>query len=213
MSGGDAASKSSCVTVLRLQVLLWGVGCAAATGQTISWPQYRGPNGSGIAAESSNPPLEFAPEKRVLWKTAVPSGHSSPSIWGDRIFLTTFDKETKKLEVLALARANGKILWRRIVPAEGLESVHDISSPATATPATDGERVYAYFGSYGLICFDLDGNRQWSVPLGIAHVIPYGSGTSPILAGELVILNRDEGPQPYLLAVDRHSGKIAWKQK
>jgi outer membrane protein assembly factor BamB len=149
----------------------------------------------------------------MLWKTEVPSGHSSPSIWGNRIFLTTFDKETQILEVLALDRRNGKIVWRRSVPAEGLESVHDISSPATATVAVDGERVYAYFGSYGLVCFDLDGYRLWSVPLGVAHVIPYGSGTSPIVAGELVILNRDEGPEPYLLAVDRHSGKMVWKQK
>ena len=185
----------------------------AADKKTPAWPQFRGPAGSGIAADTDNPPIDFGPAKRLLWKTEVPSGHSSPSIWGDRIFLTTFDKQTQKLEVLALARANGKILWRRAVPAEGLESVHDISSPATATPATDGERVYAYFGSYGLICFDLDGNRQWSVPLGIAHVIPYGSGTSPILAGEMVILNRDEGPEPYLLAVDRRSGKTVWKQK
>jgi outer membrane protein assembly factor BamB len=65
----------------------------------------------------------------------------------------------------------------------------------------------------GLVCFDLDGYQQWSVPLGVANVIPYGSGTSPILAGELVILNRDEGPEPYLLAVDRRTGKTVWKQK
>jgi outer membrane protein assembly factor BamB len=178
-----------------------------------AWPQYRGPAGSGIAADTDDPPIEFGPAKRLLWKTDVPAGHSSPSIWGNRIFLTTFDKKTQILEVLALDRRNGKIMWRRSVPAEGLESVHDISSPATATVAVDGERVYAYFGSYGLVCFDLDGYRLWSVPLGVAHVIPYGSGTSPILAGELVILNRDEGPEPYLLAVDRHSGKTVWKQK
>jgi outer membrane protein assembly factor BamB len=187
--------------------------CTAADQRVPAWPQYRGPGGSGVAAEADNPPIEFGPAKHVLWKTAVPSGHSSPSIWGGRIFLTTFDKETQKLEVLALDRGNGRILWRRAVPAEGLESVHDISSPATATVVVDGERVIAYFGSFGLVCFDLDGNQQWSVPLGVAHVIPYGSGTSPILAGELVILNRDEGAEPYLLAVDRRTGKTVWKQK
>jgi outer membrane protein assembly factor BamB len=192
---------------------LLAVIATAADKKVPSWPQYRGPGGSGVAADADDPPIEFGPAKHVLWKTALPSGHSSPSIWGGRIFLTTFDKESQKLEVLALDRGNGKILWRRAVPAEGLESVHDISSPATATVAVDGERVYAYFGSYGLICFDLDGNQEWSVPLGVAHVIPYGSGTSPILAGELVILNRDEGPEPYLLAVDRHTGKTVWKQK
>jgi outer membrane protein assembly factor BamB len=185
----------------------------AADKKVPAWPEYRGPGGSGIADDTDNPPIEFGPAKHLLWKTVVPSGHASPSIWGDRIFLTTFDKPTKMLEVMALARGSGKLVWRRAVPAEGLESVHDISSPATATPATDGERVYAYFGSYGLICFDRDGYLLWSVPLGVANVIPYGSGTSPILAGELVILNRDEGPEPYILAVDRHTGKTVWKQE
>jgi outer membrane protein assembly factor BamB len=111
----------------------------AADKKIPAWPQYRGPGGSGIAADTDNPPTEFGPTKHLLWKTTVPSGHSSPSIWADRLFLTTFDKPTKMLEVMALSRGNGKLIWRR------------------ATPATDGERVYAYFGSYGLICFDRDG--------------------------------------------------------
>jgi outer membrane protein assembly factor BamB len=178
-----------------------------------SWPQYRGPGGSGIAVDSDKAPVEFGPTKHLLWKTDIPSGHSSPAVWGDRIFLSTFDKNSGKLEVLALDRRDGRILWRRTAPAEGIESVHDISSPATATPATDGERVYAYFGSYGLLCFDFDGVQQWNIPLGIARVVPYGSGTSPIVAGELVILNRDTGDPPYLLAVDRHTGKTVWKQQ
>src|SRR5579872_7449296 len=181
---------------------------AVAADQTIpSWPQFRGPGGSGIAADSDNPPLQFGPAKHLLWKTALPSGHSSPAIWANRIFLTSFDKDTGKLEVLAIDRGNGAILWRRTAPATGLESVHEISSPATATVALDAERVYAYFGSYGLMCFDHSGHEQWTVPLGVAHVLPYGSGASPILACELVILNRDELPEPYLLAVDRRSGK------
>src|SRR5882724_6344716 len=109
-----------------------------------SWPQFRGPGGRGVAADSDHPPLEFGLTKNLLWKTPVPSGHSSPSIWGARIFLSAFDKGTKKLEVLSLDRATGKILWRRTIPAEEIENVHEISSPATATPAVDGERVYAY---------------------------------------------------------------------
>ena len=195
--------------------LLFLVALTGMSGQDAipAWPQYRGPAGSGVAADSANPPVEFGPAKHVLWKTDIPSGHSSPSIWGNRIFLTTFDKATKKLEVQALDRKNGRVLWRRTVPAQGFEEVHGLSSLATATPAADGERVYAYFGSYGLICFDFEGNEQWSVPLGVANVIPYGSGTSPIVAGERVILNRDEGKEPYLLAVDRRTGRTIWKQK
>ena len=178
-----------------------------------SWPQFRGPSGSGIAAEPSNPPSEFAPDKRVLWKTALPSGHSSPSIWGGRIFLTGFDKQANKLEVLAFDRNDGKILWRRAIAATAFEEIHSLSSLATATPATDGERVYAYFGSFGIVCFDFDGNLQWSIPLPLAHIVPHGSGTSLIVEGERVILNRDEVPDSYLLAVDRRTGKVLWKQK
>jgi outer membrane protein assembly factor BamB len=88
--------------------------------------------------------------------------------------------------------------------------VHALSSPATATPVVDGERVYAYFGSYGLVSFDLNGNRQWELRTSVAET-PDGSGTSPILAGELLILNRDDLQEPFLIAVDRKSGKAVWK--
>ena len=176
------------------------------------WPQFRGPNGSGLAAEGQNPPVKFGPEQNVLWKTPVPSGHSSPCIWGDHIFQTGFDKEKKELQVFCIDRSSGNIRWRKIVPAEQIEKVHSISSPATATPATDGERVYVYFGSFGLVCYDFAGTQQWTVPLPIAKTMGYGHGTSPIVSGELVILNRHERNAPFPLAVDRKSGKTVWKQ-
>jgi outer membrane protein assembly factor BamB len=174
------------------------------------WPQFRGPGGTGLAAEGSAP-VEFGISKGLLWKTDVPAGHSSPSIWGDRIFLTAGDKQTKKLEILCLDRKTGKILWRREVMAEKIEKQNDIGSPATATPAVDGERVYVYFGSYGLVCFDHQGNRQWDIPLPV-HDKGQGGGTSPILIGEALILSRDNNPEAYLLAMDRRTGKTLWKQ-
>ena len=176
------------------------------------WPQFRGPAGTGIAAAGVKAPTEFAPGKNQLWKIAVPSGHSSPAVWGSRIFLTAFDKDRKMLEVMAVDRRDGKILWQKDVPAAAIEKVHEFSSPATATPALDGERVYVYFGSTGLHSFDVDGKLLWSVPLPVAQAA-FGSGTSPILAGENVILSRDEGKEPYLLAVDRKTGQEVWKQK
>jgi outer membrane protein assembly factor BamB len=91
--------------------------------------------------------------------------------------------------------------------------VHSLSSLATATPATDGERVYAPFGSTGIFCFDVDGTSQWSIPLPVAHIVPHGSGASLIVADGKVILNRDEVPDSYLLAADARSGKVVWKQK
>jgi len=175
------------------------------------WPRFRGPNGSGHATEGQNPPVEFGPEQNVLWKTPVPRGHSSPCIWGDRIFLTGFDKEKKELQVFCIERSSGNIRWSRIVPAKQIEWVHPVSSPATATPATDGERVYVYFGSFGLVSYDFEGKQQWAVPLPIPETA-YGSGTSPIVFSELVILNRHEQKEPYLLTVDRKSGETAWKQ-
>jgi outer membrane protein assembly factor BamB len=178
----------------------------------VAWPQFRGPDGRGVAGDGANPPAEFGPSKLVLWKTAVPSGHSSPVLWDNRVYLSAFNRESKTLEVLGIDARSGKIAWRRPIPAQEIEATHEISGPATATPAVDEKRVYAYFGSYGLIAFDHDGNQQWAVPLPLVKV-PYGSGTSPILAGDLLILSRDERAQPYLLAVDKATGKTVWKQR
>jgi len=175
------------------------------------WPQFRGPNGSGLAAKGQNPPVKFGPEQNVLWKTPVPSGHSSPCVWGDHIFLTGYTKEKKELQVFCIDRSSGNIRWSRIVPAKQIEKVHPVGSPAAATPATDGERVYVYFGSVGLLSYDFAGKQQWTVPLPVPRTRD-GHSTSPIVSGELVILNGDEPNDPYLLAVDRHSGKTVWKQ-
>ncbi len=175
------------------------------------WPQFRGQNFSGQATEGQNSPVEFSPEHNVVWKIPLPSGHSSPCIWGDNIFLTGFYKEKKELQVLCIERISGNIRWRRIIPTQQIEKVHPISSPATATPATDGERVYLYFGSYGILCYDFEGKLLWTVPLPMPKV-RFGSGTSPIISGELVILNRDEQNDPHLLAVDCRSGKTVWRQ-
>lgn len=176
-----------------------------------NWPQFRGPNCSGHAAEGQNPPVKFSPEQNLLWKTPVPKGHSSPCIWGDHIFLTGFDKEKQELQVFCIDRSSGNIRWSRIVPAEQIEWVHPVSSPAAPTPATDGERVYIYFASFGLVSYDFEGKQQWAVPLPIPETA-YGSGTSPIVFGELVILNRNDPNDPYPLAVDRHTGETVWKQ-
>lgn len=174
------------------------------------WPQFRGPNATGIA-EQQAAPVEFGPGKHLLWRQAVPSGHSSPVIWGDRVFLTGFEKEGNKLELICLGRKDGAVLWRQAIPAGQIEKVHQVSSPASATPVVDGERVIVYFGSYGLAAFDFEGKQQWTLPLAIPKT-RFGSGTSPIIAGDLLILNRAEMEDGYLLAVDRRSGKTAWKQ-
>jgi outer membrane protein assembly factor BamB len=110
---------------------------AAENGGELWWPQFRGPNSSGLGG--GKPPVHFGPGQNVQWKTAVGSGSSSPIIWAERLFLTEFDQG--KLATVCIDRATGKILWRRAVAVEKIEKVHKLSSPAAATPATDGGNV------------------------------------------------------------------------
>src|SRR5437763_9175921 len=105
------------------------------------WPRFRGPNGSGVT-ETDKPPVQFGPSTKLLWKCALPPGHSSPIVWDDHIFLTGV--ENGKLVVIALRRRDGNLLWKQTIPATKIEEVHPFNSPVASTPATDGERVYVY---------------------------------------------------------------------
>jgi outer membrane protein assembly factor BamB len=178
-----------------------------ALGGESNWPQFRGSNGHGIAAEGKAP-AQFGPGTNLLWKIALPPGHSSPCIWGDRIFLTGY--EDGKLQTLCLNRRNGTAVWRVAAPAEKIEPVHRIGSPASPTPATDGERVFVYFGSLGLIAYDFSGRELWRKPLPIP-MIEFGTGTSPVLAGDFVLLLCDQDLSSFLMAVDRRTGQTVWK--
>ncbi|MBI3849175.1 MAG: PQQ-binding-like beta-propeller repeat protein [Verrucomicrobia bacterium] len=170
------------------------------------WPQFRGPNGSAIG-EKSDPPIRFGPSSNVVWKIEIASGNSSPCLWSNRIFLTTFDKS--KLETLCIDRQKGQILWRQKAPVAKFETTHPLGNPATPTPATDGKIVYVYFGSFGLLAYDCDGKEQWRKPLKTPEV-EWGAGSSPIVEGDLLILNCDQDLGAYLLAVDKRTGKTIW---
>jgi outer membrane protein assembly factor BamB len=191
---------ASWITLLATVVLSSFAGAA-------EWPQFRGPNSSGIG--DGKPPVEFGPSQNVLWKTAVGSGLSSPIIARGRVFLTEFDRPTNQLATLCIDQRMGKILWRRTVAPTEIEKVHEISSPAAPTPATDGERVYVYFGSYGLVSYDFDGKLLWERRLPLPQNI-YGAVASPIVAGDLLVLNH-QGKDAYLLGVNRRDGKTVWK--
>jgi outer membrane protein assembly factor BamB len=184
-----------------------GLFIAASVALAADWPQFRGPNASGVASDAT-PPAKLGSPK---WKTPLPVGHSSPTVWGDRIFLTSFEPETRKLELICVSAQTGKILWRHVAPAPQLEETHVVSNPATASPAIDKDRVYAYFSSYGVMAFDHEGQPQWTAPLPMPKT-HHGSGASPILAGDLLILNHDAMQGGYLLALNRNTGKEAWKQ-
>lgn len=190
-----------CVPLLLLATI-----ATVCSGES-TWPQFRGPGGLGLG--SGKPPVEFSAEKNLLWKTEVPPGHSSPCIWGDKIFLTGL--ADGKLVTFCIDRTNGHELWRAVAPAEKIEPTHRIGSPASPTPCTDGERVYAYFGSYGLLAYDFSGKELWKKPLPVP-VVEFGTGASPIIAGGNVIVLSDQDVGGYLLAVDARTGTEVWRQ-
>lgn len=188
----------------------------AAVGQAadrpLAWPQFRGPNGSGVA-DDQKPPVEMGPDKNVKWKVPVPSGLSSPVIAGDKLVLTAFDGG--KLYTIAYNRADGMVAWRAEAPANQIEAYFKAEgSPAASTPATDGERIVSYFGSCGLLCYDLSGRELWKFEMPPAVLAGnFGSGVSPILVDGTVILVRDEMKNPRILAIDLATGALKWEKK
>jgi outer membrane protein assembly factor BamB len=173
-----------------------------------SWPQFRGPNGAGLAAEAARPPITFGPDKNVRWKTAVPRGVSSPIVSGDRVFVTGVAEDA--IVTLALDAKDGREVWRKALPAATLENVHVFSSAAAATPCTDGERVYVYANSFGVVAYDFTGREVWQRPLP-SQKVQHGAGNSPILAGgKLIVLRDGNSAESHLLALDPATGATAW---
>jgi outer membrane protein assembly factor BamB len=171
------------------------------------WPQFRGPNAAGVS-EENDLPVKFGPEEGLAWSTPLPAGISSPAVAGKRIYLTGLRE--KELFTIALERETGKVLWERRAPAEKIEDVHSTSSPAASSPASDGERAVVFFGSYGLLAYDPEGKELWRLPLG-PFKNPFGEASSPIISGDLVLLNCDQDVGSFLLAADKATGKERWR--
>ena len=180
--------------------------------EPLVWPQFRGPGGSGVA-DGQKPPVEFGPEKNVKWKVPVPAGISSPIVAGDKLVITAFDGG--KLYTIAYDRTDGKEAWRAEAPAKQIEAHHPSEgSPAASTPATDGRRIVSYFGSCGLFCYDLSGKELWKFEMPAAATFgDFGSGVSPVLVDDTVVLLRDETKGPKILALDAATGSLKWEQK
>ncbi len=177
---------------------------------TEAWPQFRGPGGTGVAVQAT-PPIRISPTNRVLWKIEVPWSPSSPCVWGEKIFLTTF--ADGQLETRCYECNHGQLSWTRHFKPEKLETFHQTEgSPAAATPATDGRHVVSYFGSFGLVCHSPEGKELWCYRLPVAMSGGgFGSGTSPVIAGKLVLLNRDQDQDSSLLALNVETGKKVWE--
>jgi outer membrane protein assembly factor BamB len=193
------------VTNVRLSVCL--LCCLSFTINAQTWSQFRGPNGAGVTNES-NLPTELSLTKNVVWKTALPAGHSSPVLTPDKIFVTAYDGE--KLLVIALNRVDGKIVWQRETLRPRKQELHKSNSPASPSVVADGNAVYAFFTDFGLLAFSLEGKELWRLPLGPFNN-PFGMGASPILADDKLLLNCDSESGSFFLAVNKKTGKVFYR--
>ncbi|MBM40406.1 MAG: hypothetical protein CL483_00600 [Acidobacteria bacterium] len=186
------------------------------------WSRWRGPSGQGVV-DGSGYVDTWSDTANVKWRTSVPgSGHSSPIIWGDQIFLTTSRSGGRRLTVLSYSRTDGSLLWETDAPAGPVESHHGKNTPASATPTTDGERVYVSFGSRGMLALDLDGNIVWHRDLGEIQNY-HGPAGSPLLYNDTVIIYQDQGASfgagginresagAYVTALDAATGEPRWR--
>ena len=215
---------------------------AAIAAEDPNWPQWRGPRRNGVSTETGLP-LEWSATENVLWKTAIEGrGHSSPVVWGDRVFVTT-DIEGEAIEgasapnhirdgevylhpdsqsgdrrhtlkVLALDAGSGAVLWTRTAhDGRVFDNRHRVNTYASPTAVADGERVYVYFGSEGLLAYDFEGGLVWSKDLGDLPSWGHGQGTSPLLYRDLLILqvDKNQGEGSFIAAFDRATGREVWR--
>ena len=234
--------RISITLVICLLSIITLLSSHAGTAPDANWPQWRGPSGQGVSLEK-NLPTEWSPTKNIKWKTPIAGrGHSSPIVWGNKIFLTTAiegpmvpgakavkhmdgDKEflhpdsvgadrKQTMKVICLNRETGKILWEQTT-FEGTpyDNRHRKSSFASSTPATDGKYVYAFFGTEGLYAYDMSGKLAWKADLGKLGTVGMGTGTSPILYENMVVLQCDEenGEASFIVALDKKTGKEVWR--
>jgi outer membrane protein assembly factor BamB len=205
------------------------------TNPRAQWPQWRGPLASGVAP-LGDPPVEWSESRNVRWKLAIPGkGHSTPIIWGNHLFVTTAipHGETgapvpehdhgahdnvpaarmQKFVVIAVDRRDGKILWERTVRDERPHAgTHVTGTWASNSPATDGERVFASFGSQGIYAFDFDGKLLWQTDPGDMQIFHgHGEGSSPVLYKDTLIVNWDHQGESFVVALDARTGKERWR--
>jgi outer membrane protein assembly factor BamB len=243
-------NRSPMKTLIQIQLAAWvgmfpfHVAVEAQTDDTVHWPQFRGPNASGIATNTAPPATwDSAEGMRIQWKTAIPGlGHSSPVIWGGRLFVTTAvstqDNPTLKLglygnitpvkedtphqwRLFCLDTETGDILWEQTAQ-KGVPEVqrHPKSTHANSTPATDGRRVVAFYGSEGLFCYDMEGELLWDQGLWLLDSGYYrmseaqwGCGSSPIIVGEKVIVQMYVQEGAVVAAYDSRNGKELWRTR
>lgn len=197
------------------------------------WPQWRGPTGDGVMNTASIP-VTWGPEKNIRWKKAIPGlGLATPAIWGNKMFILTAQSvgaaptqgsdwmrkiepdQVHKFQVLCLDKNTGETMWTQTAVTEKPhESTHGDASWASNSPVTDGKYLVASFGSRGVYCYDLNGKLKWKKNLGNMRTRNgFGEGSSPVIAGNLVIVNWDHEDASFIVALDVASGNTVWRQE
>ena len=220
-----------CIFALAAVVVL----ASQPVGFEKNWHHWRGPHATGAAVDA-NPPTTWSETENIRWKVAIPGmGHAAPIIWEDKIFIQTAievkanesekddnpfsgffggNKEPLyKFDLLAINRSDGSILWqktlREIQPHEG---THGDATYASNSPVTDGEYIYAYFGSRGLYCVDMMSNVKWERDIGTMYKRnTFGEGSSPVLHGNTLVIVQDHEGDSFITALDKRTGDVLWK--
>src|SRR5438552_5676473 len=175
-----------------------------------NWPGWRGPEGTGVSSEK-NLPLKWSTNQNVHWRIDLPdAGNSSPIVWGKRVFITqAVDKEHRRT-LMCFDRASGKLLWQSGTTYSEEEPTQESNPYCSGTPVTDGERVYACFGSAGVYAYDFEGKEVWHRDLGkLNHM--FGNAVSPILFGNLCVLNFGPDEKARLIALSKKTGETVWE--
>ena len=222
--------------VFTLALAVIAASASQPVGFEKNWHHWRGPHATGAAVEA-NPPTTWSETENIRWKVAIPGiGHAAPIIWEDKIFIQTaiegkeekekveddnlfggfFQKDSGpkyKFDLLAINRSDGSILWqktlREINPHEG---THRDATYASNSPVTDGEYIYAYFGSRGLYCVDMMGNVKWEKDVGTMYKRnTFGEGSSPVLYGNILVIVQDHEGDSFITALDKRTGDVLWK--
>ena len=178
-----------------------------AAGADNQWMQFRGPNGSGVDSAEGYP-VEFSPSKNVVWKKVIPYGQSSPVVAGGRVYLTSSEGDRRL--TICLDAKTGNQLWQREIRPKKSQQIFRTNDPASPTPVADESGVVVFFPDFGLAAYTPDGKDRWDLALG-----PFknfnGMASSPIVAGDLLVLVCDQQSGSFLLALDRKTGRQRWK--
>lgn len=221
--------------VATLTFMFFQGGLSAQSVAESSWPQWRGPMHTG-SARYGNPPVDFATEGYLKWKIDIPGrGHATPVVWGDKIVVLTAVATDEKpasgptaagnsmapsvaetlleYRVLLIDRHSGKVIWDRSVARElPHEGTHELGSWASNSPSTDGEHIFAYFGSRGLYCLDFEGNVLWQKRFGQSQKhMSFGEGDSPFLYGDRIFVLWDHQGESFIVALNKTTGEEIWR--